>query len=403
MTACAGVPVHHRRLRPRFFLLAPLLVSASFGATAITVEDQTISGELIGLDAGPIAVLRVGGKVRRIPCADLLAIELRSGNASPRTGDSAVVLRDGRVLRGAIVGGGSRAVALRSPLFTALECPLAAITRIEFPVAQPTQPPKPARKHDRLLFANNDLVDGTVLAFGPKGIRFRSELLGELDVGFDRLKTLVFAAQDGGKPPTPKGVTALVRADDGSIVAGTIRSLTEGRLELQAAGVTIPNGVPLSLALDHVLRIEFRGGRLVFLSDLEPAEVKETPFFDLVWHYRRDRSVDGNPLRLGDRTYRKGLGVHSRCELTYALEGSYRRFLADFGLDEEVGDKGNVDVAVLVDGKPRFERKGLTGRDAPLAIAVDLTGASRLTLRVDFGRDFDICDHADWANARLIR
>ncbi|MFW6163951.1 MAG: NPCBM/NEW2 domain-containing protein, partial [Planctomycetota bacterium] len=237
-----------------------------------------------------------------------------------------------------------------------------------------------------------------VQAFDPKGVRFRSDLLGEVNVPFERLKTLVFAAQSGAAPTAPDGVYAVVHADDGTVVAGTIGGLTEGRLGLEATF-----GGELSLALDRLLRIEFRGGRLVFLSDLEPAEVRETPFFDLVWHWRRDRSVDGNPLRIGERTYRKGLGMHSRCELTYALDGGYRRFLADVGLDEEIGDKGNVDVAVLVDGKAKFERQGVTGRDAPIPVDVDVEGAKTLTLRVGFGRDFDICDHADWGHARLIR
>ena len=180
-----------------------------------------------------------------------------------------------------------------------------------------------------------------------------------------------FASQSAPLPPAPKGIVAVAHADDGTVVAGTIRSLTEGRLELQAAF-----GPSLSLALDRIVRIEFRGGRLVFLSDLEPAQVAETPFFDLVWRHRRDRSVDGNPLRIGKRTYRKGLGVHSRCELTYALAGGFRRFLADVGLDEEIGDKGNVDVAVLVDGQVKLERKGVTGRDAPLPIAHRLPSGS---------------------------
>ena len=131
--------------------------------------------------------------------------------------------------------------------------------------------------------------------------------------------------------------------------------------------------------------------------------------FDLVWHYRRDRSVDGNPLCLRGRVYRKGLGVHSRCELTYDLGGAYRRFLSDVGIDkeekgkDELREDGNVDVKVLVDGKMLFERKGLTARDGPVPIDIDLTGAKRLTLLVDFGDKLDICDHADWAAARLIR
>jgi len=375
--------------------------SALLAATAVTVEDERLDGELIALDATPAATLRIGGKPRRIPCADLLALELRPGSPAPDRTHAALVLRDGRALRGILRGGSSRAAALDSPALGSLDCPLAAIARIEFPVPQPPRPLEPAAKHDRLLLLNGDVVDGTVQAFGAKGVRFRSELLGELEIGYERLTALAFAAHSGAAPPAPKGVFAIVHADDGTVVAGKLQPLADGKLQLRALF-----GPTLAVDLQRVLRIEFRGGRLVYLSDLKPIEVKETPFFDLVWHYRRDRSVDGNPLRLGQRTYRKGLGVHSRCQLTWAIDGAYRRFRADVGIDGEVvrrGDEGNVDVAVLVDGKVRFERKGVTGRDGPIPVAIDIQGATRLSLVVDFGRDFDICDHADWANARLIR
>ncbi len=62
------------------------LASASHGAMALTVEDETLACELLGLEAGPTAVLRVGGKVRRVPCADLLAIDLRDERPTPRPG-----------------------------------------------------------------------------------------------------------------------------------------------------------------------------------------------------------------------------------------------------------------------------------------------------------------------------
>ena len=138
-------------------------------------------------------------------------------------------------------------------------------------------------------------------------------------------------------------------------------------------------------------------------AGIEPAEVEETPFFDIVWRHRRDASVDGHPLRIGGKTYRKGLGVHTRCRLVYALDGAYRSFITDVGIDDEVGDKGSADVRVLVDGKLKFERKALTGRAAPLRIELDVAGAKRLTLIADFGPQLDIADHVDWANARLIR
>ncbi|MFW6163365.1 MAG: hypothetical protein ACODAJ_11400, partial [Planctomycetota bacterium] len=150
--------------RIRLALAIWLTASAALGATAVTVDDQAIVGELIGLDATPTAVLRTEEGVRRIPCADLLAIELRKDEPSPRTGASTVVLRGGRALCGNIAGGSSRAVGLRGPVYGAVKCPLSAIARVEFPVSQPPRPPEAAEKQDRLIFANSDVVDGTVQA-----------------------------------------------------------------------------------------------------------------------------------------------------------------------------------------------------------------------------------------------
>ena len=391
--------------------LPPILLCALLGAAAgaaqepprpvvraITVADQAVEGSLLSLDATPAIELLVKGVRQRLACTDLVALELRPGKAAPSREAAAVVLRNGDCLRGAIQGGSSRAVTVRSPVFGSADCPLQAVARIELPAPQAAQPPQPAEKLDKLLLRNGEVIEGTIESLDAKGVKFRSALLGDLEVTFDRLAALVLATQAGAPPKPPEGVAAIAHADDGSVVSGQLKGLRDGAIELHAAF-----GAPISLRLARLLSIEFRGGRLVYLSDLEPAEAKETPFFDIVWRHRRDQSVDGHPLRIGERTYRKGLGVHSRCELTYALGGAYTRFLADVGIDEEVGEKGNVDVTVLVDGKPKLERKGLTGRDEPLAVAVDVAGAARLTLLVDFGADFDICDHLDWANARLIR
>jgi hypothetical protein len=375
------------------------LAHAATLATAITAEDETLRGELLALDASPAVTLGVEGKPRKLPCSDLIELVLRDARPAPRSTDAAILLRDGGVLRGAVRGGGGRAVAVESAALGRIECPLGAVARIDLPAAgAAAAPPEAAGKADRLFLLSDEVVEGTVESIEEGKVVFGSAALGKLDVPFDRIRSIAFAAEAAAPPRAAPGVVAIVHADDASVLSGRLGPLAEGRLAFEAAF-----GARLSLDLARLLRVEFRGGRLVYLSDLDPAEVKETPFFDLVWAYRRDRSVDGNPLRIGSATYRKGLGVHSRCELSYALDGAVRRFVADVGLDEEVGERGNVDVRVLVDGQVKFERKALTGRDAPLRVELDLTGAKRLTLLADFGPELDIADHLDWANARLIR
>ncbi|MFP4057879.1 MAG: NPCBM/NEW2 domain-containing protein [Candidatus Brocadiia bacterium] len=373
-------------------------LGAQPAATAITVEGRRIEGRLVDVEPAPAVVLQTEEGRRRMACGDLLALRLGDAQPSPRADHIRVALRQGGQLRGRLRGGGEHAVELESAALGSVACPLGAIASIAFAQEPAGEPPEPAQKADRLVLLNGETIEGTVKSIDATGVAFRAEHLGEVELGFDRVVAATFASQGGREAPRPEGVVAIVRADDGTAVAGRLRGLEEGRLKVDALF-----GPALAFDIAAVLELEFRGGRLVYLSDLEPAKVEETPFFDLVWHYHRDRSVDGHPLRIGERTYSKGLGVHTRCELTYALEGDYQRFLADVGIDEEMGERGNACVRVLVDGEVRFERESLRGSDGPVAVAVDLEGARELTLVADFGAELDIGDHVDWANARLIR
>ena len=383
---------------PRVFILFAVLSSAAFGATAVTVEDDRVVGDLVAVDATPTVTLSVDKEPRRIPCAELLSLELREGPSSPKPGQAVLVLRNGDRLCGTLTGGTPTTVEVRGLAFGVLSCPIAAAARLHAVPPGTGPAPEPPENADRLRFVNGDSVDGTVEAFGPKGVTVRSEHLGSLELGFVRIRPLSFARAAGGRPPRLKGVHAIAHCDDGTTLTGGLVRLQEGQLHLKTA-----IGLEVALDVTRVLRLDFRGGRLTFLSDMDPASVVETPCFDVVWAHRRDLSVDGNPLRIGDKEYAKGLGVHSRCEIGYALEGRHRRFLAHVGVDEEVGDRGSAHVQVLVDGELRFERKTLRGRDAPVPVALDVAGARLLTLRVDFGEELDVCDHVDWGAARLIR
>jgi len=113
------------------------------------------------------------------------------------------------------------------------------------------------------------------------------------------------------------------------------------------------------------------------------------------------RSVDGHPLRIGGRTFAHGLGTHAEGEFEIDLHGTATEFLASAGVDDEVGKKGSVVFSVWVDDRESFRSPVLHGGDAPLPIAVDLTGAKRLALVLGDGGDGIDYDHADWAEARL--
>ena len=121
----------------------------------------------------------------------------------------------------------------------------------------------------------------------------------------------------------------------------------------------------------------------------------------------RDRSngeqgaADGRPLTIGGVVYPKGLGAHATSSVLVDLGGACTRFRADAGVDDETGSAGSVTFEVWVDGELRARTGVLTGAGGAEKIDADLTGGTRLELRVTDGGNGNGNDHADWAAARL--
>ncbi|MEU9551258.1 glycoside hydrolase family 97 catalytic domain-containing protein [Streptomyces werraensis] len=112
--------------------------------------------------------------------------------------------------------------------------------------------------------------------------------------------------------------------------------------------------------------------------------------------------ADGGPLTLEGAVHDKGLGMHAAGEVVVELDGGYRRFTAEVGVDDEVGAKGTVAFEVLGDGTTLLTTGLLDGSGPAFPVDVDVTGVRRLTLRVLDGGDGVDSDHADWADARLV-
>lgn len=118
---------------------------------------------------------------------------------------------------------------------------------------------------------------------------------------------------------------------------------------------------------------------------------------------QKDRSVDGNTLKLNDKTYAKGLGTHANSEIVYKLNGQYTSFAALVGVDSEVGSVGTVEFQVLVDNQVVFSSGVMNKNTAAKEVNVNVSGKNELKLIVTDGGDGINSDHADWVNARLIK
>lgn len=203
--------------------------------------------------------------------------------------------------------------------------------------------------------------------------------------------------------PQPTEICWLVSLRDGSrVTLVTSKSRVDG-FTLKAAHVS---GTAWDIPLEAIVEMRVLRGRAVFLSDLVPIESRHTPFLpdSHIWALQRDRSVSSRPLRLQGREFPKGLGMHSRSTVTYDLAEKYRTFHAVVGLDDTTIGDGTATCAVEVDGRRVFEDSQLSRKQRARRLpAIDVTGAKRLTLIVDFGELGDSQDHVNWVDAILLR
>ena len=134
----------------------------------------------------------------------------------------------------------------------------------------------------------------------------------------------------------------------------------------------------------------------IFLDAIEPVSV--TQGFGVL---QKNQSVWEKPMTIAGKAYRRGLGTHSPSKIVYALEDRFRRFQAWAGADGAVTP--SITFEVWVDGQRRWESGLMHRDDAAKQVDVDVTGAKTLELVVGDGGNDIMADHADWAEAKLLR
>jgi hypothetical protein len=250
-----------------------------------------------------------------------------------------------------------------------------------------------ARKDDQVI-----PVAGLVLGSDGKSLKFRFREQ-ERAIGLDKFVGATLAVSESSAPDDSLQ-QAFVFAGTGDVISGKWAALEPGGMvTLATAG-----GTSLKFSLASVDSMRTKNGRLTYLSDLTPAQVEQTPYFDRMLAYRLDKSLTGTPIKLTDGDHSRGVSVHSRTILRYDIARRYERFKAKVGFQQPEGKAGRAVVRVLGDdGKVLHEIADARGDQPPVDLNLSVAGVSRLTLEVDFGADQDVGDRVAWADARLIR
>jgi hypothetical protein len=204
-------------------------------------------------------------------------------------------------------------------------------------------------------------------------------------------------------PRTPwKGETKVILTGrDGSVVHADVTGIHLSDWQLKAGWHT---SGPVAVPLQEISEVRVMGGKVQYLSQLEPVAVEEQTILAPPQPFAMDRSCQKHTISIAGKRYPWGIGVHADSSLTFEINKRFAEFRADVGVDTRMGNRGSVVFHVLGEGKELYKSPVVRGGEAAtLHVAVGVAGVSRLTLRVTNGGDLDLGDVANWGSARLLK
>lgn len=193
-----------------------------------------------------------------------------------------------------------------------------------------------------------------------------------------------------------------VRCRDASYLMGRLVKITPLRWDIRP---NFDSERIIQIPSSEITRVDIFGGYAVFMAQLEPIEIKERTILAPPQPYQKDKNAQGESMDIGGFIYHGGIGVHASSRLVYKLDGKFRRFLADIGIDGRLEKNGSVVFRVFGDGKEIYRSPLVQGRISGGGIPVDISveGVKELTLEVHPTTDLDQGDLANWGAARLLR
>lgn len=418
-----------------FGVLGAALVTAASGAEhpAYLVSEAPLPATLTSIDAQWNVTFGAGNKLRVVAARELIVWgRWRETEVGPQ-----ILLEDGGIVRAdalrldatsLVVGDGT---GLGRGLWEESTLPRNSVRAILY------QPPAGTKERDRLIDELNSgaAVEDRLLLIGGESVagmlvkspqegRFLEGRAGQsvfriavpgaeqpLTVPAAKVRALALARPVASTQAA--GRSAWLGFRDGSLIRAASIQVRDGQVTVALAGggelLTTLAGRenPDQQFWDEISLIQPVGPTVKWLSDLKTLGYKHIPYLSVEWPFHADRSVTGGRLRSDGTVFLKGLGMHTTSRLAYDV-GGYRKFEAEVALNDTAGRGGSVVFKVLTQNmsgqwSPAYESPIIRGGNPPTPISIDLKGASRLALIVEFAERGDELDHANWLGARLLQ
>jgi len=189
----------------------------------------------------------------------------------------------------------------------------------------------------------------------------------------------------------------------GIVLAGMLTVLPP----VQAADQNAPTGEEMRVKQDwlkaHLLEPSLAR------AEAPPARASRRPEPGLDVYANNDpvipNSRDNRPLRIGTKSYTRGLYCHAVSKVVVTLPRPGKRFTADIGLDyndDTLRGRGSVVFSITVHNRVVFKSDVMRVHTPPRTIDIPLEGATSFTLEIGDAGDGIGWDQSNWADARVI-
>ena len=404
------------------FLLAALLPT---DVQLTRLDGNTQTGELQQISATDV-ILQLNDGPQTVPLAQVLSIVSSRTDSAADSTAGMILLRDD-----------SRIIAQDIRKDATGVSGIAAIGPVSIPAAQVLavrlQPDTEQYRDQWRTFRERDTEKDllVVLKRDRSGLDFLAGVVSDIsseqlsflldgdsvEVPLSRVYGVVFGRNE------PKGTSprSAVRVDtyNGDLLVGRSIVAADGIWTLETMW-----GSRLQGRFDQLQSIDLSSGQFVMLADHQPlveeffgadpsgsvtavilgADEIAFPEEEQLFRPRRNQNQAGQPLRMRQREYRSGLGLHSRTQISWPLDREFESLQAVIGIDDEVAFamEGRNTVRLVVKADQNIVLDTLiAGRDEPRSLTIPLAGASTLTVLVDYGDGNSLCDWLDLADARL--
>lgn len=407
----------------RMWLILLLMFSqAEQPAKVTTLDGQVQEGRLSRISTDAVTV-RTSAADAAIPLKSVMAVDFSAIDAASPTDDvpaQQLLLHDGSQLAGSSIRKTARQLTMTTTDLGELQVPATAVRAVRL------VPEDPAFVGQWKTFLQRQSEQDLLIV--PKrdgdGLDFLAGIITAISA--EQVSFLL----DGDNIPVPAarvyGIVFAKPAATGLVGGAILRTRSDENISASALTfdgvqfqVTTGWGQSLQIPADRLSRIDYSSGRIHYLSDL--AAVREdfsgidpegslfAGLIDqqtarLMYGPRRNTTIDPRlPLRLRGRRFDKGLCIHSRTQMVWALDRRYTSLEALIGVDDEVAFNQSSKVSLRITGDDQVLFDEVLGsQDEPRPLKLNLENVATLTILVDYADNDSSCDWLDLADAKLI-